>query len=128
MPIQSIDHYNLRAAEEVIERLKDFYQDVLGLQIGPRPAFTTNGYWLYANSLPIVHLSVMRSGEHHPPNVANTLDHIALTCTDFDGMVASLDSHSIRYTVDQVPGLGHRQIFFADPAGNGVELNFVPGA
>lgn len=128
MPIHNIDHFNLRASHDVIEKLKDFYQGILGLQIGLRPKFASNGYWLYANDLPIVHLSVMRDGEQHPPNVVNTLDHIALACTDFEGFEAVLKEHNIPYTVDQIPGLGHRQIFFSDPAGNGVELNFAPVA
>src|SRR3954451_14665289 len=44
-------------------------RDVLGLVVGPRPAFSVAGAWLYADGRPIVHLSpdspVRPDGAYH---------------------------------------------------------------
>ena len=128
MAIHGIDHYNLRGSREVIEELKDFYQRVLGLQVGPRPGFASRGYLLYADDLPLLHLSEMAAGEHRPPNTAGTFDHVAFACHNLDDFEAVLKAHEIPYTLDTIPGLGNRQMFFTDPAGNGIELNLAPEA
>ncbi len=46
--INGIDHYNLRSDEKMIETLKDFYINIVGLKLGHRPPFKSKGYWLYA--------------------------------------------------------------------------------
>ena len=35
--INGIDHYNLRSDEKMIETLKDFYINIVGLNLGHRP-------------------------------------------------------------------------------------------
>ncbi len=35
--IKGIDHYNLRSDENMIEVLKDFYINIVGLKLGQRP-------------------------------------------------------------------------------------------
>lgn len=125
MPIQTLDHYNLRAPLGVIEAVRDFYVQVLGLQIGSRPAFKSQGYWLYAAARPLLHLSIATADQIRPSHVTNTLDHIAFACTDYAHFMAKLQQHQIPYECDTVPGTTMRQIFLSDPAGNGVELNFV---
>jgi len=35
--INAIDHYNLRSDEKMIEILKDFYINIVGLKLGHRP-------------------------------------------------------------------------------------------
>src|SRR4051795_5232555 len=49
-----IDHVTI--ATDDLETTVAFYRDVLGLVVGPRPAFPFAGAWLYANGRPIVHL------------------------------------------------------------------------
>ncbi len=44
MHIVRLDHVNIRTAN--IEPLTRFYEDVLGLEIGERPAFQVPGRWL----------------------------------------------------------------------------------
>jgi len=126
MPVEGLDHYNLRAPRAVIDALRDFYVAVLGLEQGSRPPFRSQGYWLYAGAQPLVHLTVAGEGENRPSQVTNTLDHVALACTDSARFEATLQKHGIHYAIDEVPGTSIRQIFFSDPAGNGVELNFAP--
>jgi catechol-2,3-dioxygenase len=122
--VRGLDHYNLRGSRELLERIRDWYRDVVGLEVGGRPPFRFHGYWLYAGGRPILHLSEARHGEEHPVPGAGTFDHVAFGCSDFAAMRARLDALRVPYRVADVPQTGVRQIFLQDPAGNGVELNF----
>lgn len=124
MPVVELNHYNLRAGAGLLKRIRDWYRDTLGLAEGERPPFGNFGYWLYAGARPLVHLSAAGEGEERPAQGRGTLDHVAFTCTDFDGMRARLDACGVPYRVAEVPKRRQRQIFLEDPAGNGVELNF----
>ena len=48
MKILGLDHYNLCAPRELLEELREFYTDTVGLTVGYRPPFDSAGYWLYA--------------------------------------------------------------------------------
>lgn len=124
MPVTGLDHYNLRASREVMDTLKNFYCDVVGLKNGQRPPFATFGYWLYAGDRAVLHLSEARAGEVRAANVTNTFDHVAFNCADLAGTQAHLAQHGVACTRAEVPGTGQVQLFLKDPAGNGVELNF----
>ncbi|MGZ5036208.1 MAG: VOC family protein [Usitatibacter sp.] len=124
MAITGIDHYNLRGAMPVLEHIRDWYRDTVGLAVGDRPPFNNRGFWLYAGTHPVLHLSEESPGEQHPLPGAGTFDHVAFRCEDFDAMRARLDKIGIAYRVADVPLTKTRQIFLRDPAGNGVELNF----
>lgn len=126
MPVTGLAHYNLRASRQTMDTLHDFYVRAVGLQPGYRPPFSNFGYWLYAGNQAVLHLSEARAGENRPTGVVNTFDHVAFSCTDFPGFEIRLRELDISYTSGHVPLTGERQIFFSDPAGNGVELNF-PG-
>ena len=41
-----LHHVNIKAPKELLEREKDFFCEVLGLQEGNRPDFSSSGYWL----------------------------------------------------------------------------------
>jgi len=124
MAIVDINHYNLRATADVLARLRDWYRDTVGLEVGERPPFRFPGYWLYANGRPILHLSEQAPGESHPVPGSGTFDHVAFTCEGFDAMRAKLDALGEDYRIADVPLTRTRQIFLRDPGGNGVELNF----
>jgi catechol-2,3-dioxygenase len=127
MAVVALNHYNLRGTLEVLEGIRDWYRDTIGLTVGERPAFNNRGYWLYAGGLPILHLSEQGPDESHPMPGQGTFDHMAFTCDDFDAMSARLKSLGIAYRLADVPLTQTRQIFLRDPAGNGVELNFELG-
>jgi glyoxylase I family protein len=122
--IEGLDHCNLRAPRELLDRIRDWYRDVVGLEVGERPPFRFHGYWLYAGGRPILHLSEASPGEEHPVPGAGTFDHVAFGCTGFAAVRARLDALRIPYRVADVPATKTRQIFVEDPAGNGVELDF----
>lgn len=125
MGVLALDHYNLRAPRAMLDRLRDWYRDAIGLEVGERPPFRFHGYWLYAGARPILHLSEASAGEEHPVPGAGTFDHVAFTCSGLPAMRERLDALRIPYRIADVPLTRQRQIFLADPAGNGVELNFA---
>jgi len=99
---------------------------VIGLRLGDRPPFRSFGYWLYAGSRDVVHLTEAARDELRPVDVASTFDHIAFRCTDHERYAALLAEREIPFQTDEVPSSGELQFFLKDPAGNGVELNFTP--
>lgn len=124
MPVRAFDHYNLRAERAVLDELRDFYRDVVGLTVGDRPPFRSFGYWLYADGKPVLHLSQSSDGESRPSGAVNTFSHAAFNCTGRAEYERRLQSLGIPYRTASVPLLNIAQLFFHDPAGNGVELQF----
>lgn len=124
MAVLGFNHYNLRAERSMMEQLKVFYRDVVGLRIGDRPQLTSFGYWLYAESIDVLHLSEAKPEEKRRENVATTFDHVAFTATDYDATIVRLGKLSIEFKTREISDTGQKQIFFRDPAGNGIELNF----
>ena len=57
MPIHKIAHYNFRLEPGLMDRVRDFYVSVVGMTQGPRPPFPSKGYWLYAGTLDLLHLT-----------------------------------------------------------------------
>jgi extradiol dioxygenase family protein len=120
-------HYNLRAPRELLDTLRDFYADVVGLAVGTRPPFKSFGYWLYAGSHDVLHLSEAGDGEVRAVGLTTTFDHVAFKCVGLSAFQQKLNEAGIKYRVARVPQTGQQQLFFRDPAGNGVELNFADG-
>lgn len=121
MATLGLNHCNLRAHPELLGQLRDFYCDVIGLKVGPRPPFDNVGYWLYAGNQPIIHLT--ESAVIEP--VASSFDHIAFSCTELGDFKQRLAQYGVDYTVSYVPQTTQVQLFLRDPAFNGVELNFA---
>lgn len=125
MPVSGFSHFNLRADRNLLDELRSFYCDVVGLTQGSRPPFRSHGYWLYAGAQDILHLTESRPGEVRHANAASTFDHVAFSCNGRAAIEARLRSNGIEFTTEHVPATAQVQLFFQDPAGNGVELNFA---
>ena len=123
--ICGINHYNLRATPEIIEKLKNFYIKIVGLKLGHRPPFNNGGYWLYADNKDVLHLSFSKNDITNELHVSSTFDHMAFTASNEIDHINVLKENNIDYIIREVPEIGTRQIFFKDPAGNGIELIFV---
>lgn len=124
MTAVGLDHYNIRAPSPLLEELRDFYCAAVGLRVGPRPRFRSHGYWLYAGDQAVLHLSQTRPNETREVGAVPTFDHVAFACADDAAMRDALDRLGIAYEIDDSPDRGQLQIFFEDPAGNGIELSF----
>jgi catechol-2,3-dioxygenase len=120
-------HYNLRAPRPLLETLRQFYTEVVGLTVGDRPPLGNFGYWLYAGGTDLLHLSECAPGEQRAVGIATTFDHVAFRCSQRADVERRLADSGVKYKSAQVPRTGQVQLFFSDPAGNGVELNFANG-
>jgi catechol-2,3-dioxygenase len=123
--VSSLSHYNLRAPRELLEKLRAFYVEVVGLEVGHRPAFTNFGYWLYAGEQAVLHLGEASGDEARVPGAPGSFDHAAFNCSGQKEFEARLARLGVGYEVAHVPQTGQVQLFFDDPAGNGVELTFT---
>jgi catechol 2,3-dioxygenase-like lactoylglutathione lyase family enzyme len=128
MATTGLNHINFHAHRPLLDEMRDFYRDVVGLAVGPRPPFRMFGYWLYAGDLPVVHLYEAADDEVRDTAQVNTFDHIAFSATDPDAVEARLNALNVPYRVTAVPATAMKQIFVEDPAGNSVELQFPPEA
>jgi catechol-2,3-dioxygenase len=126
MTVHGLHHFNIRASEEELIVLRDFYSNVIGLTIGPRPPFRSLGFWLYADGVAVLHLTRASDTEALPslPDRCSAADHIAFRCSGLQTVLLRLREHNVPHSVDNVPLTGEVQIFLRDPSGLGVELNF----
>lgn len=124
MSVLSLDHYNLRAPRELLDELCNFYCDVVGLSPGYRPPFEGYGHWLYAGDKAVLHLSQTDGEEIHTPGSVTTFGHAAFACSGRTAYERRLAELNVNYEVAVVPESDITQLFFQDPAGNGVELSF----
>lgn len=125
MSAVALDHVNIRVPAAMLETVRSFYLNVVGLRDGVRPPFGSIGHWLYAGAQPVIHLSVLTDAGAAAPTAGGAVDHIAFRCADLEGMQARLASMNIPYRQALVPLTKQLQLFVRDPAGNGVELNFT---
>jgi catechol 2,3-dioxygenase-like lactoylglutathione lyase family enzyme len=132
MSIASLDHVNIRTRD--VAATIAFYRDVLGMTPS-NPAGMTDapfpGWILDDAGRPIVHIG--DADGHYPSDDAmpfapqsggGTIHHVALNCTDYEGMRARLDRHGIQISENLVPQVRLRQLFCHDPNGIMLELNF----
>ena len=112
----------------MLEELRSFYTEVVGLTLGTRPPFKRFGYWLYAGDKDVLHLTETSASESIEVGAKTTFNHVAFACTGPAAYKSRLESCAIAYEMDSVPDTGQIQLFFTDPAGNGVDLNFGCGS
>lgn len=117
-----LDHFNIAAPWDLIETVRAFYVDVLGFEEGPRPAFARRGYWLYSDGRPFIHL--IESDAHEAAANKHHLDHIAFRSTGVEAQRERLEANAVPFRINNLPGSGTTQLFFQDPAGTGLEINF----
>jgi catechol 2,3-dioxygenase-like lactoylglutathione lyase family enzyme len=127
--VARIAHVNMRGSESLVERLRTFYVDVIGLRDGPRPRFRSgsSGYWLYAGDLDVMHLSIDPTAVADPPATAGTtaFNHVAFACRGLADTMHRLRVAGIDFRIDQVDDMDQVQLFLFDPAGTRIELNFT---
>jgi catechol 2,3-dioxygenase-like lactoylglutathione lyase family enzyme len=131
MSVTGMEH--VLVLSEDIEASRAFYSEVVGLRVGERPPLEFSGYWLYAGSIPCLHLADRRSYRDHAATLGldvetrsargGGIDHIAFVATDYDELTARLERAGVAAVANDVPGGGPRQLFFSDPNGVRIELS-----
>ncbi len=131
MTITGLNHFNIMASRSLIDEVRDFYVDVIGLSEGWRPEFDFEGHWLYAGDAAILHLMVSEADADAKDSsiISRTghLDHIALTAADLLDVEARFIKLGQVYKKKVIRGFNVTQLFLHDPIGLGVELNFSEG-
>lgn len=114
MLVADIHHVSLNVSDT--ERALEFYRDVLGLAVLPRPAFPFGGAWLDAGSGRQIHLI-----EADVPGDLG--QHVAFRVESLDEVITELRRVGLDIgDARPVGGTGIRQAFAADPDGNRVEF------
>jgi catechol 2,3-dioxygenase-like lactoylglutathione lyase family enzyme len=127
MQVHNFNHFNLRAPQPLLDELKNFYVDVVGMRPGWRPPFAFPGYWLYLGDDAVLHLVGTPASGPEPSQATGTFNHIAFNCSGLIEFEARLRAIGVPYTKSIVPGTTMQQLFVKDPSGNGVEFSFANG-
>lgn len=135
MGLSHIEHF-LVAADD-IDATRDWYARVLGMTCGPHPDFGFPVHWMYLGEADVVHIgpSARMANERQkqylgrPSQDAGTgtgaVDHIAFRATGLKGMLEHLRREGIEFTQRRANGQALQQVFFHDPNGIKIELNYA---
>jgi len=120
MPIAGVNHFTVLTDD--VARTTDFYRDIMGLHEGDRPNLGFPGAWLYTGGTAVLHIVGGKTREQLRPGV---IDHMAFTASGLRDVLATLERHDIEYVCRQQVETGTWQVFFFDPNGARVELDFA---
>lgn len=120
MPAIAMNHFTILTDD--VDATVAFYGDVLGLAPGPRPPFTFPGAWLYAEGRPLLHVI---GGRPRSELQAGVIDHMAFTSNGLEATIAKLEARRLPYDCRRLPDAGPWQVFFYDPNGARVEMDFA---
>jgi catechol 2,3-dioxygenase-like lactoylglutathione lyase family enzyme len=123
MAVTGMNHFTILTDD--LPATLAFYEDHLNLKPGARPPFTFPGAWLYADggkgADPILHIV---AGKPKEVLVKGVIDHMAFSGTDLRAAVAKLKAKNVAYELRKLPAYGTWQLFFFDPNGAKVEIDF----
>lgn len=132
MPLTELNHYFVRAND--LEKTKDFYCDVLGFEVMPRPNFPFKGYWLGVNGKIQVHMGqdgidnaelyFLGTTRSNARDNAGVVDHIAFLASEPGDFVRRFKARGMDYQPRSLPESDLYQLFIKDPNGLTIELNF----
>jgi catechol 2,3-dioxygenase-like lactoylglutathione lyase family enzyme len=120
MTVTGMEHFTILTAD--LDRTVSFYRDMLGLESGRRPPFGFPGAWLYCGGHAVLHVV---AGGMVPNPPAGVIDHMAFAATGLADTVSRLAAGGIAYDLRRQAGDGPWQLFFHDPNGARVELDFA---
>jgi catechol 2,3-dioxygenase-like lactoylglutathione lyase family enzyme len=134
MPLTHIEHF-LVAADD-IDATRDWYARVLGMTCGPHPDFGFPVHWMYLGKVDVVHIgpSARMAGAIQKEYLGRTsqkseqgtgaIDHIAFRAAGLRDMMEHLRREKIEFRQRRANGQALFQLFFHDPNGIKIELNF----
>jgi catechol 2,3-dioxygenase-like lactoylglutathione lyase family enzyme len=123
MTVTAMNHFTILTDD--LPATLAFYEEHLNLKPGARPPFTFPGAWLYADGGkgkdPILHIV---AGKDKSVLVKGVIDHMAFSGQGLAAAVARLKARGIDYELRRLPAYGTWQLFFHDPNGAKVEIDF----
>ena len=134
MPLSHIEH--ILVAADDIDATRDWYARVLGMKSGPHPDFGFPVHWMYLGERDVVHIgpSAKQAGDIQKQYLGRTsqqsaegtgaLDHIAFRATGLRQMLEHLRKQKIQFSQRRANGQALFQLFFYDPNGVKIELNY----
>ena len=134
MPLSHIEH--ILVAADDIDATRDWYARVLGMTSGPHPDFGFPVHWMYLGGVDVVHIgpSAKMAGAIQKQYLGRTsqgtgqgtgaIDHIAFRATGLRGMLEHLKKEKVGFTQRRANGQALFQLFFHDPNGIKIELNY----
>jgi glyoxylase I family protein len=124
MKVTRFQHVSVNTNGTSLEATAAFYRDVLGLADAARPDIPgVPGHWCRVGDQQLHIVGAPALGSAPDP----TGHHYCVYVDDLDAAVAELHARGIE-TLRAVQGEGVVQIWFADPAGNTIELQQEPAA
>lgn len=130
LAVRTIDHVAVIAQD--LDASRHFYEDILGMQPVPRPAFPFEGLWFQAGQTQIhVILANKEAGPAGQPPFEGTMPsrghHLAFELADCAEAVAQLREANIEIVAGpQSRPDGFQQVYLHDPDGYLVELFSQP--
>jgi len=118
-----LDHATIVTAD--LETARRFFVDIAGLTEGARPPFSVDGYWLYANGRPLIHL-IDATVPAVAGRAAPRIDHVAFrleSTAEWQALLQRLHAADMPYQLAEVPQQAERQLFVA--LAPGVVIEFV---
>ena len=134
MPLSHIEH--ILVAADDIDATRDWYARVLGMKSGPHPDFGFPVHWMYIGDVDVVHIgpSAKAASQRQKEYLGRTsqdagtgtgaLDHIAFRATGLRTMMDHLRKEGVPFSQRRANGQALYQIFFYDPNGIKIELNY----
>jgi catechol 2,3-dioxygenase-like lactoylglutathione lyase family enzyme len=111
-----INHVSISAKD--LEESSRFYEEVFGMERIPSPDFARPVRWLRVGNVQL-HLIL-------DPDAVPRSGHLGLTIDDFDGAYDAVRARAdatFGWSLVELPS-GQVQLYFRDPAGNLIELNW----
>lgn len=134
MPLSHIEH--ILVAADDIDATRDWYARVLGMKSGPHPDFGFPVHWMYLGERDVVHIgpSAKAAGDIQKQYLGRTsqksdagtgaIDHLAFRATGLRQMLQHLKAEGIAFSQRRANGQALFQLFFYDPNGIKIELNY----
>ncbi|HSP25080.1 MAG TPA: VOC family protein [Saliniramus sp.] len=119
MPLSRLDHVNVRTNR--LAAMIAWYEEVLGMKAGPRPAFDFGGAWLYCDGHPIVHLVEV---DEEQASIAPKIEHFAISGSGLDAFLQHLEARAVPYRLGRPADFPIVQVNVFDPDGNHIHLDF----
>jgi catechol 2,3-dioxygenase-like lactoylglutathione lyase family enzyme len=135
MPLSHIEHF-LVAADD-IDATRDWYARILGMTSGPHPDFGFPVHWMYIGDVDVVHIGPSARGANEAQKKylgrtsqdagagTGAIDHIAFRATGLQEMLEHLRANGVEFTQRRANGQALLQVFFQDPNGIKIELNYA---